>query len=125
MNIKGLLGNSPAIPLRPTEKVDRAIKSDSSHERDANAQQSYQQKEDPPEGPMTQEQLEAAITHLKNLPFVKEHQWQIELVEQESKKFVIVKDVDGHIIRRIPEKELWTLPVDFKDQKGQLLRRSA
>jgi hypothetical protein len=40
-------------------------------------------------------------------------------------EFVLVKTSAGEIIRKFPEADLWTLPVDLEDQKGQLLKKSA
>lgn len=124
MNIKGLLGNIPTLAVRPTERVDRLIKSDMTHDRDANGQQAFDQKNED-HGPMSEDELKKAIEHLRNLPFVKEHQWKIELAPENGKNFVLVLDTGGHLIRRIPEKDLWTLPLDFNEQKGQLLRKTA
>jgi uncharacterized FlaG/YvyC family protein len=128
MNIKGLLGNIPTPPVRPTDRTDRLIKSDMAHDRDANGQQAFDQKEKD-QGPMSDEELKKSLEHLKNLPFVKDHNWSIELVSESAgnaeKKFVLVKDTSGTLIRKIPEKDLWTLPLDFNDQKGQLLRKTA
>lgn len=128
MNIKGLSGNIPAPPVRPTDRTDRLIKSDMAHDRDPNGQQAFDQKEKD-QGPMSDEELKKSLEHLKNLPFVKEHKWSIELVSEFAgdveKKFVLVKDTSGTLIRKIPEKDLWTLPLDFNDQKGQLLRKTA
>lgn len=124
MNIKGLLG--PNInPIRATEKVDRTIRSDSSHERDANGQQSFGDGQEK-RGPMSDEQLKAAIEHLKALPAVKENKWTVTLTTVEGQRFVLLKDNLGTLIRKIPEAELWTLPIADKDAgKGQLLKRTA
>jgi uncharacterized FlaG/YvyC family protein len=124
MNIKGLLGNIlPTMPIRSAGKTEKAIKSDSTSDRDANGQQAgggEQHRE-----PMTDEQLQKALEHLRNLPGVKEHNWSVELSVIENKKFVLVKDTNGTIIRRIPELELWTLPLDSAPGKGQLLKKTA
>lgn len=125
MNIKGLLGNIlPTSPLQSVTKPEKTIKSDSTSDRDANGQQAgggeQQQRE-----PMTDEQLQKALEHLRNLPGVIEHQWTVELSVVEDKKFAIVKDSHGTIIRRIPELDLWTLPQGTESGKGQLLKKSA
>jgi len=74
---------------------------------------------------MTEEQLKKALEELRNLPAIKEHNWQVELSVVENKKFAIVKDINGTIIRRIPELELWTLPKGNEPGKGQLLKKTA
>src|SRR5690606_12700428 len=97
--------------------------SDSTHDRDANGQQAYQQQEQQRE-PMSEEQLEKAMEHLRNLPSMKEHKWTVHLENENEVRFVVVKDNLGTVIRRIPELELWTLPAD-NSSRGQLLKRSA
>lgn len=114
-------------PIRNADgstKVDRTIKSDSTHDRDANGQDftGGQKKE---HGSMSEEQLKMAIEYLENLPSVKDSKWTIESVLEEEKRYLLVKDNLGTIIRKIPESELWTLPFDKDVRTGQLLKRSA
>lgn len=125
MNIKGLVGNN-ILPseIRSVEKIERTIKSDETHDRDANGQQAFGQNEKEHKEPMTEEQLEKALEHLRNLPATKEHKWQIELEATATGRFVLVKDNLGTLIRRIPELDLWSLPSD-QSPKGQLLKKSA
>lgn len=126
MNIKGLLGNIlPTSSIRGASKTERAIKSDSTADRDANGQQAgggdQQHRE-----PMTDEQIQKSLEQLRNLAAVKEHNWTVELTIIENKKFVLIKDTSGTVIRRIPELDLWTLPsVTDPGAKGQLLKKSA
>lgn len=124
MNIKGLVGNIPTLPVRPVDKLDRTIKSDSAHDRDANGQQLFDDQKKKHE-PMSEEQIEKCLEHLRNLPAVKEHNWIIELSFIEDRRFVLVKDTSGTVIRKFPESDLWTLPTDLDDPKGQLLRKTA
>ncbi|MGZ3772839.1 MAG: flagellar protein FlaG [Pseudobdellovibrionaceae bacterium] len=125
MNIKGLISNIlPNRELRSVESIGKTIKSDQTHDRDANGQQTYGENQQEHREPMTDEQLEKAMKHLQNLPAVKEHKWTVHLEREAEKRFVIVKDNLGVIIRRIPELELWTLPSD-DSPKGQLLKRAA
>ena len=124
MNIKSVLSNNLISPVKTVDKVDRAIKSDTTHDRDANGQQTFDQNQDQ-KPPMTEEQLQMSLDHLKNLSFVKEHGWLIELVEENNRRFIFVKTAQGEIIRKFPEADLWTLPVDLEDQKGQLLKKTA
>ncbi len=124
MNIKSLIGNIPTMPVRPADKVDRAIKSDVAHDRDANGQQLFDDQKKQQE-PMSEEQIEKCLEHLRNLPAVKENNWIIEFSTIESRKFILVKDSSGHTIRKFPEAELWTMPTDLTDPKGQLLKKTA
>jgi uncharacterized FlaG/YvyC family protein len=123
MNIKGLFSNIiPTNEVRSIDRTGKAIQSDSTHDRDANGQEGYQQQQH--REPMTPEQLEKAMEHLRSLPAMKEHKWTVSLEDNEGVKSVLVKDNLGNVIRRIPELELWTLPTDT-NPRGQLLKRSA
>lgn len=125
MNIKGFLPNILNInEVRSVDNVGKAIKSDSTHDRDANGQEAYRQNQQEHREPMSDEQLEAAMEHLRKLPAVKEHRWTVHLENLEEGRYVIVKDNLGGVIRRIPELELWSLPSD-NSPRGQLLKRSA
>jgi uncharacterized FlaG/YvyC family protein len=125
MNIKGLIPNIQPSDIRPVDRVGRAIQSDQTNDRDANGQEAYQQQnQEQKHEPMSDEQLEKAMEHLRNLPAMKEHKWTVELEYVDDKKFVVVKDNLDNVIRRIPELELWTLPTD-DSPRGQLLKRSA
>ncbi|KYG69439.1 hypothetical protein AZI87_09670 [Bdellovibrio bacteriovorus] len=124
MNIKGMISNIlPNTEVRSVDRTGQAIKSDQTNDRDANGQEMYGGNQEQRE-PMTDEQLEKAMEHLRNLPAMKEHKWTVELDADEKGRFVIVKDNLGTVIRRIPELELWTLPSD-NSHRGQLLKRSA
>lgn len=127
MNIKGLLGANIGTQVRPAEKVERAsIQSDIAHDRDANGQQTFDDQKKEEHGPMSDEQLEKAMEHLRQLPAVKEHKWTVQLsVEENLKRYVLVKDNLGNLIRRIPEADLWTLNHEDSSGKGRLLKKSA
>lgn len=123
MNIKGLIGNIIPTEVRGVSRAERTIKSDETHDRDANGQQASGEQQEQHE-PMSDEQLEKALAHLRNLPSFKEHKWTVQLETNDSLRFAVVKDNLGTVIRRIPELELWTLPSD-NDSRGQLLKKSA
>ncbi|WP_413559858.1 hypothetical protein [Bdellovibrio sp. HCB209] len=123
MNIKGLIPQISPTDVKSIDRTGRAIQSDSTHDRDANGQETYQQQQDQ-KPPMTEEQLEASMEHLRKLPAFKEHRWTVELIDVGGENFVLVKDNLGTLIRKIPEAELWTLPSD-DSPRGQLIKRSA
>lgn len=125
MNIKGLIPNILPSAVKPIDRTGRAIQSDLTHDRDGNGQESYSQQKQDEKPPMTEEQLEKAMEHLRALPSFKEHRWTVELdLSDNGARFVLVKDNLGTLIRRIPELELWTLP-SGDSPRGQLLKRSA
>lgn len=124
MNIKGFFSNIVPTEVRSIDRAGRAIQSDQTNDRDANGQETYSQNKEQQHPPMSDEQLEKAMEHLRNLSATKEHKWTIHLETRDNSKFVIVKDNLGNVIRRIPELELWSLPTD-DSPRGQLLKRSA
>lgn len=131
MDIKNALNAILPLDHRAKPEESRAIKAGSTTDRDANGQTAYDQDQGHQQHrePMTEEQLQRALKALRDYPAVKEHHLKVELVEQNGKKFVLLTEPDGKIIRKIPEIELWTLPVmtdsDPKNKKGQLLRKTA
>lgn len=124
MDIRNAIGSILPLNLNRKDPVDRAIRSESTTDRDANGQQSQQGAEDQ-KPPMSEEQLTKAIEHLRSLPVVKDHNLSLELVTIETKRFVLLKEPSGKLLRRIPESELWSLQVVKENEKGQLLRKTA
>ncbi len=125
MNIKGMISNIlPNNDVRSVERVGKSIKSDETHDRDANGQEAFSGQNQEQREPMSDEQLEKAMEHLRNLSAMKEHKWTVHLEILPEGRFVFVKDNLGTVIRRIPELDLWTLPSD-DSPRGQLLKRSA
>ena len=126
MDIRNAIVSLLPTNLRKKEPLDRTIKSDNATDRDANGQQPGQEKKENEHPPMSDEQLKKALDHLRSIPAVKDHNLTIELVTAElGKRFVLLKEPDGKLIRRIPESELWTLQVVKENEKGQLLRKTA
>ena len=124
MDIKSALNAVVPISIRTKDKIDRAIKSDSTTDRDANGQMpggGEQQQQ----GPMSDEQMQKALEHLQSLQAVKDHQLTVEVMEVGERKFVLIKEPDGKIVRRISEHELWSLKDVSPTDKGQLLRKTA
>ncbi len=129
MDIKNALNAILPPALKKAAPAEKAIKAGNTTDRDANGQMGYDQQKQEHREPMTEEQLKKALEHLKALPAVKEHNLTVELTEIQGKRFVLLKEADGKILRKIPEAELWTLPVmsdsDPTKKKGQLLRKTA
>ena len=124
MNIKSVLNPNAINSVKSVDRAERTIQSDSTHDRDPNSNSGYDQNRKNNQ-PLTEEEIEHALEHLKGLAFVKEHGWVIEMQTEGSARFVLVKDAVGTLIRRFPENDLRTLPVDLDDKKGQLLKKSA
>lgn len=122
MNIKGLVHIAPT-ETKPIERSERTIKSDITHDRDPSGQQ-FQGQQEEKRPPMTDEQIEKALEHLRSLPAFKEHKWTAHLDIEDDQRFVFVKDNLGNVIRKIPELELWSLPSSI-ETRGQLIKRTA
>lgn len=125
MNIKGFISNIlPDIKIKNVEGIGKTIQSDQTNDRDANGQEGYSQQQGQQHPPMSEEQLEKSMEHLRGLSVFKERKWSVSLERSENGVYVLVQDNLGTLIRRIPETELWTLPSD-DSPKGQLLKKSA
>ncbi len=123
MDVRNVLGSILPTNLRKKDPVDRAIKAGGATDRDANGQMPQQDKQEHP--PMSEEQLQKSIEHLQGHAVVKEHNLTVELVQIQGKNFVLIKEPDGKVLRRIHEDELWSLKDVQENEKGQLLRRTA
>jgi len=127
MNIKNLIGiNTALTPTGQTGKIDKQIKSESSHEdRDANGQQLYEKKKK--KDKMTEEQFQKALSLLREKKFVKEMNWIVTSEIHNDVKYAWVKDQNEVTIRKIIEFELWELFEDPQTDstKGQLLKKTA
>ena len=126
MNIKNLLGNTtPITPAASAAKMERPIKTDSSHDRDPQGQQ-YSQQEKKKEK-MTQEQFDKAIALLREKNFIKDMNWVVSAVTENDTKYAWVQDRNGLSIRKIIEYELWEIFNDVKSEetKGRLLKKTA
>lgn len=132
MNVKNLLG----LPISATERattqslrqVDRSIKSDNTHDRDANGQQFYDQQKKRNTAKMSKEQFLRALAILNDKAFMKEMSWTaVELIDGEN-FYAEVKDTELNTIRKISEFDLWELFEDVRpgeEKKGQLLKKVA
>ena len=126
MNIKNLLGlNTASTPVTRSATADRPIKSEASHERDANGQEFYskQQKKEK----MSAEQFKKALELLRLKPFMKEMNWVVVSHLEDGLQFAWVQDQSGKTIRKIAEYDLWEI-FDTTAQipnKGQLLKKTA
>lgn len=124
MDIKNALNQILPLNIRAKDQVQKSIKSDSTTDRDANGQQAFGENPEHHE-PMSDEQLQKAMDHLKGLAAVKDNSLVVELLVVENRRFVLLKEPSGKVIRRIPEAELWSLQILQDDKKGQILNKSA
>jgi len=124
MDLKGIGKPINPLPVINRERVERSISSEKTSDREGNGQAAYDgnEKQHPP---MTDEQFEQALEHLRGLPVVKDNHLEVIAEIKENKRIVILKEASGKILRRIMESELWSLQGVKESEKGQLLSRSA
>lgn len=129
MNVKNLAGNAIINTLPSTQQAPetKAIKSENTHDRDANGQQQYQQQQKKKEK-MTREQAEKAVGNLNAKHFMLDMKWVAVLTEDNGYFYAEVKDQSESLIRKIAERDLWEVfetPTHETSQKGNLLKRTA
>lgn len=129
MNVKNLAGNAMINPLPSTQSATgaKAIKSESTHDRDANGQTQYE-KQRKKKQRMTRDQVEKAIAILNAKTFMTDMNWVASLCEDNEFFFAEVKDSNQNIIRKMSEFDLWEVfevPTNLQPATGNLLKRTA
>ncbi|MGE0632669.1 MAG: hypothetical protein AB7O96_09690 [Pseudobdellovibrionaceae bacterium] len=130
MDVKSALNSILPATTRTRDplKAENRIKSANASDRDANGQEAYQQqkkKDEHPNRPMSEGELEKALAHLKSLPVVTNHGLTVAVSVSGNKKFILISEPSGKVVRRIQESELWSLIQAKAEDKGQLLRKAA
>lgn len=124
MDLRGIGKPVGPPPIQRRERVERSINTEKTVDREGNGQSSFGDGGDKHE-PMSDEQFQKALEHLRGLQVVKDNHLEVLEIVSEEKRFVILKEPSGKIIRRISESELWTLQAVKDYAKGQFLSRSA
>jgi len=119
MNIRSIANNLIPFEVR---KLKKDAKAEASSERDANGKNEKEPQKQPRRN-LSEEELTAALNHLKELKGVKDNNLNVRLVRQNGVPIVFVEDQKGNIVRRIPETELSLLDLGEK-AKGNLLDKS-
>jgi hypothetical protein len=127
MDIRNVFGSLWAKTTQKNEPVKRGIEMGSTTDRDADGRRSDQQQSSDLEDqtPMSDENFLKAIEHLKSLAVVKDQNLVVEKQMIDQRRFVVLRELSGKVIRRISERELKTLQVVTDKDKGQLLRKTA
>ena len=126
MNIKTLVPNINSVQVNPaTQSVSGKVKAEnSSPDRDADGKRHDGGAKEGHKEHLNEEEMEIALENLRSLEGVKNNHLDVSLVTQNSKRFVLVKDLEGKVIRRIPESELWPMIVDKDKKTGSLLNKA-
>ena len=125
VNIKGITNiYEPVQTAQAAKKAE--VKSGQTDERDSNGRREDQSDQKHHE-PMSEEQLSQVIKTIAALPGVKNNHLIVSIEVRSSIKMAIIKDSNGEVVRRIPEKNLWHFLTQGPDQdsKGQLLDKAS
>lgn len=124
MDVKGVVKTLiPNQGIQRKEPVEKAIRSENTNEREGNGQASNGSGQQ--QGQMSDEQFQRALEHIKNHSVVKDNNLEVSIEGEEGKRFIILAEPNGKIVRRIPEAELWSLQFAKEGDKGQLMSRAA
>jgi hypothetical protein len=126
MDTKNAVNSLIPLQTRVKSGVDKAIKTENTTERDGNGQQQYQSPDKKKE-PMTEEEFEQATALLKTFGAITEHKLIVEVVREANRRWVLIKESDGTVLRRVQEEELANLMMSHgtDPKKGQLISKTA
>lgn len=126
MDIKRLLNLNLFSPVKSVSRLNQVNQNDKSQDRDANGQEQYhQQNQEKKE--MSDTEFSEAVKAFQELAVVKEHHWIVTTILENEKKYLLLKDNLGNLIRKIPDYDLWDIKNKTNDSntKGTLLKRTA
>jgi uncharacterized FlaG/YvyC family protein len=121
MTIKGLVSNILPSEVRQKLNVQKKEHAESSADREP---QKESGDSSPEKKKMTNEEILAAMEHLRQLPGIKDNNLQVRVSEKDGIHVVYIEDIKGQVVRRIPESELALLTKDKDKKKGHILDRA-
>jgi hypothetical protein len=122
MNIKSLTQLPTLLSPAKVSEASNAIRPHDAAERDADGRQPFGEEK---KRPVTPEELEKIIESFKKHPGVIASQLSIELVEEESHQFLLIKSSDGQIIRRVSEMDFYQLLDNLDQSNGRIFSKAA
>lgn len=122
MNIRSLTQLPTVLSPTKVSEASNAIKPHDTAERDADGRQPFGEEK---KRPVTPEELEKIIENLKKHPGVIASQLSIEVVQEESRQFLLIKSSDGQIIRRVPETDFYQLLDNLDQSNGRIFSKAA
>ncbi len=137
MNVKGLAGQNTIMngvtPTQVTKSLDKSIKSDTAHDRDANGQAGYQKQKKRSVRKLEPHEAQKALKLLNEKKFMLEMKWQGFLIEENKYFYVEIKDEQNLLIRRMNEESLFEVleeqlsaqDTSSEKSKGNLLKKTA
>jgi uncharacterized FlaG/YvyC family protein len=124
MNVKAVWNSLVNISGISKTKLDHRAKAEASADKDT---QLGHGQEEASQHRMNDEQAQEVLEYFKEIDGVKENNLQVRLDKSTDRFVIYVEDVEGKVVRRIPENEMWFLfnrknSTDTK--KGQILNKA-
>ena len=127
MNIKTLsTPNLTSLDTAGTNGPAKTVKSEhSDKDRDGNGRREHGENQQQKKSRLTDEEFECAVENLRSLDSLKDTGLIVEPVKSGDTKVVLIKDHTGHVVRRIPESELFDLSqVNSEKPTGHLFNKA-
>ena len=121
MDIKGFARNLWPIDIIRAKNKTPEVRAQSSTDREGDGRQPQQEAE---RRKLSEEEFQAAMEHLRELPGVKDNGLVVRWEVQNEMRVVYIEDATGKTIRRIVELDLLSLMGDRKKSKGQIFDKA-
>jgi len=122
MNIKNIAAN-PVLPVDPKNRIEGGVRAKSSTDRDANGKREDGGGE-PEKKKLSDPEFEEAIKVLKAMPGLNASNLSVRIETQDSIRTVYIEDMNGKVVRRLTEAQLWACTRDKDKQTGSLLDKA-
>ena len=121
MNIKAVLPN-PVTPIEPKKRIDANSRTQASGDRDADGRQ--QQAEQESRRHLSDQELQEAIKAIEETPGLKANNLTVKVETKEDARVIYIVDVNGDIVRRLSEAQLWASSRDKDRATGKILDKA-
>ena len=124
MNVKVLSPNLSVLDrVVSSDQTNASVKMENANkDRDANGRQDRPNQEGKLQ--LSDEEMELVLETLRNMEGIKANNLVVELINSGDRRAVLIKDLKGKVVRRIPESELWPLIQEKDKSKGQLFDKA-
>ncbi len=115
------------IPFQQDHRVENlreGSRLQSATDRDGGGQ-AYQQdqKEEEQRRPLTEEEFQEAVRMIESHPGVKNNHLKVHVTLVGKRRFVVIEDLQGKVVRRIEEEDLGSILHSQEDRPGSLYHR--
>lgn len=122
MNIKGLNGSTPVIPIDSKQRVDTNTRAANAGDRDGNGRR--EQPEPEIVRNLNQQEFDDCIKALEAMPGLKANNLTIKVEVTSGPRVVLIVDPNGLVVRRLSESQLWSATRDKDRQTGKILDKA-